>query len=66
MILAGMALGRADVLDAAILGVEVVPMREPHRPRKRGVQIGEAVRRELRPVFRGAEQSLGEGIVLSR
>ena len=62
-VLAGMALPRGDIADAAVAMVEVVPTHEVGCPASRLVQIVEAARRELRPVLGGAEQALGKGVV---
>ena len=64
-ILAGMALGRGDVADAAVAMLVVVPVHELPRPVSRRIQIGKALGRKLRPVFGGAEQRLGERIVVA-
>ena len=45
------ALRRADVADAAVLVLVVVPMHEARGPGPRIVQIGKAVLRELGPYF---------------
>jgi len=49
-----MALGGADVADAAVVMFDVVPMHESGRPEARAVEGFEAFDRELRPVFGGA------------
>src|SRR3954469_13294694 len=65
-VLAGMALGRTDVADAAVSMLVVVPVHEPPRPVSGGLQVGEALGRELGPVFGGAKQRLGERIVVAQ
>ena len=58
-ILVGMTSRRGHVADGAVTMLFVVPVDEAHGPFPRRVEIGEAFDRELRPVFRGAEQSFG-------
>lgn len=48
-----------------MLVIEVVSMREMGCPRTRGVEIGKAVCRKLRPVLCGTEQRFREGIVVA-
>src|SRR6202451_1722712 len=64
-ILPGMTLRRGDVADAAVAVLVVVPMYEAHRPLPGGVQIGEPLEWELRPILRCAEQCFGESIVIT-
>jgi hypothetical protein len=64
-ILAGMALRRGDVADAAVPMLMVVPVHEARSPLLGSVQISEPFERELRPILRDAEQRLGEGIVVT-
>ena len=61
-ILAGMALPRRDIADAAVPMRVVVPLHEARRPLPGGSQIGEPFERELRSILGGAEQRLGEGM----
>ncbi len=49
-ILPDMTLRRGDVADAAVAVLVVVPMYEAHRPLPGGVQIGEPLEWELRPI----------------
>jgi len=65
VVLAGMALCRADVADAAVPMVDVVPMHEAHCPPARFIQVGEALDRKLRPVLRRPDQGLGIGVVVA-
>lgn len=59
------SLGRADVADAAVVVVNVVPMREACGPEAGVVEMFEALGGELRPVFGPAEQALREGVVVT-
>ena len=61
MIVSVMALRRADVADAAVTVVEVVPMHEVARPVACSIELGEARGGELRAVLGRAEQRLGIG-----
>ena len=65
LVLADVALRRADVTDAAVTMLDVVPMHEAGRPGACGVEIGEAPGRELRPVLGRSEQRLGIGVVVA-
>lgn len=65
VILASVALGRADVLDAAVAVIVVVPMHELRRPGPGLIEAGKALGRELRPVLGGAKQRLGIGVVVA-
>ena len=61
-----MALRRADVSDAAVAMVMVVPMHERAGPLPRRLQILEATAgRELGAVLGRAEQALDEGVVVA-
>lgn len=62
VVLAGMSLCRADVADATVPVIVVVPTDEPARPLAGVLDIREALCRELRPVLRRAEQRLDEGL----
>lgn len=64
-VVAFMALCRADVADAAVPVIVVVPMHELARPLARGAQIRKALFWELRPVLRRAEQAFDEGVVVA-
>lgn len=64
-VFAGVPLGRADVTDAAVAMIEVVPMHEASRPGPRLVEVGKAPGGELRTVLGDAEQRLGIGIVVT-
>ena len=65
VIVAGMALRRTHVADAAVTMLEVVPVHERGSPDTGCAQIIETRGRELRPVLRGAEQRLGVGVVVA-
>lgn len=58
MILVGMALGRAHVEDAAVAMLKVVMARETTGPGSGSLQILEALRRKLGPLFGCAEIAL--------
>ena len=60
-----MSIGRADVSNAAMKVLMVVPGDEAARPRSRGFEIFESCWRELWPVLRGAEQTLDECVVVA-
>ena len=59
MVVSCLALGGADVTDAAMAMSEVVPVHEASSPSAGLVGIGEALCRELRPVLGGAKQRFG-------
>ena len=65
LVITGVTLLRADVADAAVAMIDVVPTHEFSRPGPGLVQAGEALGRELGPVFGGAEQRLGIGVVVA-
>ncbi|RMW97278.1 hypothetical protein D9R12_03975 [Pseudoxanthomonas spadix] len=50
-VLPGVALLRADVADAAVAVLDVVPMHEGRSPLACTVQVGKALGREFRPVL---------------
>src|SRR5437763_6052588 len=54
-VLAGMALGRTDVADAAVPVLMVIPLHESPRPASRRFEICKPFGWELGPVFGGAE-----------
>ena len=60
-----MALRRADVTDAAVTMINVVPMHEAVRSGPRLIEVGESLGGELRPVLGGAEQRLRIGVVIT-
>ena len=64
-VLAGVALSRRDVADAAVAVLVVVPVHEPPRPASRRVEVCKPLGRELGPVFGGAEQRLGKRVVVA-
>ena len=64
LILAGVALCRSDVADAAVAVRVVVPMHEVRRPGARLLKIGKAPGRKLRAILGVAEQGLDEGVVI--
>lgn len=59
-VLAGMPLRGADVTDAAMAMVMVVPLHEGARPLARRLQVGKALVRELGTVLGRAEQRAAE------
>src|SRR5512140_542314 len=59
LVIAGVTLLRADVADAAVAVIDVVPADKFSRPGSGLGQAGEALGRELGPVLCGAEQRLG-------
>ena len=61
----GMALCRTDVTDPAVAMIVVVLTDKTHGPIPCRIEIGETLGRELRPVFGGAEQRLGVGVVVA-
>ena len=65
LVFAFMALLRADVADAAVAVIEVVPVDQFSRLGPGVIQAGEALGGELRPVFCGAKQRLGIGVVVA-
>jgi hypothetical protein len=60
-----MALRRADVADAAVAMLDVVPVHETAGPGAGGLQILEAPRRKLWAVLGGAEERFGVGVVVA-
>ena len=62
---AAVALHRCDEADPAVPMLGVVPAQEFPDPGTGVVQAGKAALRPLRAVFQGAEQRLGEGIVIA-
>jgi len=62
---AAVALHRCDEADPAVPMLGVVPAHEVPDPGPGVVQAGKAALRPLRAVFQGAEQRLGEGIVVA-
>src|SRR6202034_1251199 len=64
-ILADMTLCWGDVADTTVPVFVVVPLHKPNRPLPRGVEVGKAFGRELRPILHGAKQRLGKGIVIA-
>ena len=65
VILTGMSLCRADVADATVAVLVVVPTDEPALPLAGLLEVHEPLRRELRPILRRAEQCLDEGVVVA-
>ena len=61
----GVTFGGCDVADRAVPVLVVVPMHEARGPAACRLEIGEALGRELRAVLGGAEQGLGEGVVVT-
>ena len=65
MIVAGMALSGADVTNAAVTVIEVVPAREASGLGAGLVEVGKALGRKLGPVLGGTKQRLGIGVVVA-
>ena len=65
LVVAGVALLRADISDAAVAMIDVVPTHEFASPGPGLVQTGEAFGREVGPVLGRAEQRLGVGVVVA-
>ncbi len=65
VIVACVALSRADVPNTAVTMIEVVPVGEASHPNTRFVEIGEPLGGELGPVLGGTKQRLGIGIVVA-
>lgn len=65
LILSGVALLRADVADATVTVINVVPTHELGCPGTGFVQSPRAPRRELRAVLGRAEQRLGKRVVIA-
>jgi hypothetical protein len=65
LVITDVSLLRADVADATVAVINVVPTHELGRPGPGLIQVGKAVGRELGPVLGGAEQRLGIGVVVT-
>src|SRR6185437_2491045 len=65
LLLACMTLSGAHVADCAVTMIFVVPVGQVIHPSSGGIEVGEALARELRPVFGGAEEGLDERIVVA-
>ena len=65
LILAAMALGRADITDTAVTMIDVVPAHEAGRPGTRLVEIGETFGGKLGLVLDGAKQRLGISVAIA-
>ncbi len=65
VIVACVSLGRADVANAAVAMLEVVPTHKAGRPGTGRVKISEALGGELGPVLGRAKQRLGIGVVVA-
>ena len=61
----GVTLVGADVANAAVPVVDVVPTYEVGGPGPCGFQAFEAAGRKLRAVLRGAKERLGVGVVVA-
>ena len=59
------SLSRADITNAAMAVIDVVPMHEPNCPSTSLVEIGEALSWELWPVLGRTKQRFGVGIVIA-
>ncbi len=64
-IVTDMALGRADVTNAAVPMFDVVPMNKAGRPGASVVEFSKAFGRKLGPVFGGAKQRLRVSVVIT-
>ena len=64
-VLTGMPVCRADVADATVAVIVVVPTDERTRPRAGLLEVREALHRELWSVLRRAEHRLDEGVVIA-
>ena len=60
-----MTLRRGHVADGTVMMLFIVPLDEAHGPFPGRIEIGEAFDRKLRPIFGGAEQSLGVRVVVA-
>lgn len=65
VIAAFMPRGRADIADAAVQMLMVVPMHELRRPVARGLHVCKAARRELGAVLGSAQQRFDKGVVIA-
>jgi hypothetical protein len=65
VVIAGGPLLQADVTNAAMAVLDVVPAHETGRPSAGRGEVGEALGWELRPVLGGTEQRLGECVVIA-
>ena len=65
MILPHMSAGRADIPDAAVQMIVVVPTHELRSPLLGSLTAWKAAARELRTVLGGAEQALDKRIVVT-
>jgi len=65
VILSGVALGGADVTDAAVAMIEVVPTHEIGGPGACLIEVNEAFGGELWPVLGGTKQRLGIGVIVA-
>ena len=64
-ILAGMALGWADITNATVPMLDVVPVHEADCPGPGVVELGKAVSRKLRAVFGRPKQRFRVSIVIT-
>jgi hypothetical protein len=64
-ILAGMTLCWRDIADSAVSMLVVIPLHETQSPLPCGLQIDEALQRELGTILCRPEQRLGEGVVIA-
>ncbi len=65
VVLTGMTLCGADVADAAMLVIVVVPVDERFRPESRVLQIGKPFCRKLRTVLGRAKQGFAESVIIT-
>src|SRR3954462_375261 len=64
-IVPSMTLSRCDIADPAMPVLMIVPVHEATGPLPRGSEICEPLLRVDRPILRGAEQRLHEGVVVA-
>lgn len=65
VVLTGISGCRANVADATVPVIVVVPADKPARPLAGLLKVCDALRRELRPVLRRAEQHLDQGSIVA-
>jgi hypothetical protein len=61
----GMALGRRDVADAAVMVLVVVPVHEAGGPLPGGIEISKALGRERGAILGSTEQGFDERVVVA-
>ena len=63
--MSGMTLCRSDIANATMTVLMIIPVDKAIGPLPRGSEIREPVLWEDRPILRGAEQRLHEGVVVA-